>query len=235
MNVEIVREFIQSNFQPLMLSVAGLSCGAGIALLTTLRNRRRDVERTDGWNLLPSRITDWCDGSRGSLRSFQITPGCEENLLRTLAYACKNDPERRLHVDFSEGLFNFRHVLSSLSHLCLEGVSSDRSMLVPDAELPTMTFERVRDCLVRGFTIDGGVYCSKSELTMRDCVLHSGRGCAGIEATDGSMVTFSGTIAPQSGGVAIRAGGRSCVILQPPYSIDENDTVLIDRGSKIIF
>nr|HPO10914.1 hypothetical protein [bacterium] len=191
MNPEIVREFVQTNFQPLMLSVAGLSCGAGIALLTTLRHRRKDVERTDGWNLLPSRITDWCDGNRISLKSFQVTPGREENLLKTLAYACKNDPERPLHVDFSEGLFNFRHALSSLSHLRLEGASADRSILVPDADLPAVTFERVRDCLVRGFTIEGGVYCSKSELTVRDCVVHPGRDCAGIEATNGSMVTFS--------------------------------------------
>ncbi|MFH1743526.1 MAG: hypothetical protein ABIH23_31360 [bacterium] len=234
MNPEILRQFVTAHFEPLMLAVAGLSCGASAIFWTTYYRHRKDNVQTDGWNLLPTGIGDWRQEKVVSGESLQVAPGREVNLLKTLMYARKNDPDRTLQVEFSDGLFHFDRALESMDHLRLMGVSHEMSILSGNLDNSALTFDRVQDCLVRGFTIDGGVCCSRTDLTMCDCVIQNGHGRAAIEVTDGSKVTFSGKIDSQRGGVAIRAAGRSCVILQPPYSISDDDCILVDPGSTIV-
>ncbi len=82
--------------------------------------------------------------------------------------------------------------------------------------------------------LDGGVQCRESELHVRDCEVVAHKSVAGIDATDGSVVTFSGRIVTQPGGVAIRARSGSRVILEAPFEIRPQDTIVLEPGSEIV-
>jgi hypothetical protein len=147
----------------------------------------------------------------------------------------RSDPERPVRVEFSEGDFRLPTPLKLLEHLRLEGISVGTSVLRSASSVPGLRFECVRDCLVKGFTIQGGFRCSQGDVTIRDCIVQNGESQAGIEATEGATVTFSGTIVPRHGGVAIRAAGKSRVILERPYQIDDDDRVFLEPGCEIVF
>ncbi len=235
MNAEILKQFLGSHLEMLMLSVAAVSCLVTFAFWTTLYRRRKDMVASDAWTLLPDGIGSSKGRKKLSDSILQALPGSEGNLLKTLLYTRKNDPDRPLRVEFPEGKFHFDESLRSLDCLRFEGASSSQSVLTPSNGGPALSFENVEDCMIRGFTLQGGVRCSDSDLTIHDCVVENQNGHAGIEATEGSTVTFSGTISSSGGGIAIRASGRSRVVLQSPFAVHEDDRILMEPGCQVVF
>ncbi len=235
MNPEILRQFVGSHFQMLMLAVIGVSCLVTVAFWTTLYRRRGDEVPSEAWSLLPDGIRNGKDRRRLSDSILRVLPGTEPNLLKTLVYARKNDPDRPLRVEFPEGVFHFDQSLRSLDRLRFEGTSDGRSILRPTVGEPALRFENVDDCMIRGFTIQGEIRCTESDLTIHDCVVENKNGGAGIEAAEGSTVTFSGTISSAGGRIAIRASGNSRVILQSPFAIHDDDRILMEPGCQVVF
>ncbi len=166
--------------------------------------------------------------------TIQVTSGEEFTLMEVIKQERGRYPRRPLRVEFPQGDFNLAGPFRSVDNLSIEGLSSDLSLLRSSSEVPGLGFECAQNCKVSGFTIHGGVRCSQGNIIIQNCVLQNGDGCVGVEATNNSTVIFSGVIVSRHGGIAIRAAGRSRIILQEPYEIDDNDWVFLEPGCEIV-
>lgn len=139
-----------------------------------------------------------------------------------------------LNVSINKGDYKIDQELTFSQAFRLLGASVTESRIQTLGDYPAIRINDTKDCVVANLRIEGAIQCSNSELVIENCQIIAKNNGICIEAFDGSIVTFSGIMRGE-GGIAIRAKGKSKVILKPPYAVSSDDYIIIDPQSEIQF
>ncbi len=165
-------------------------------------------------------------------RTETLPPDHELSIQDLVDRARRENPNLPLNIILGSGSYTMDEELKVSTPVHLHGASVDKTRIVANGDHPAITIQNTKDCSLTNVCVEGAIQCTHGELTLKNCHIVAKEDGICIEAHDGSVVTFSGTISGE-GGIAIRAKGESKVILQPPYAVAGEDFIVVDPKSQI--
>lgn len=142
------------------------------------------------------------------------------------------NPGQPINLELEDSSYTLEESLTFNSQFHLKGKGQKNTQLISIGNQPAIQINDAKNCSIEGVHIKGAVRCSNGEVLVENCHIDANDEGVCIEAYDGSVVTFSGTVSSE-GGIAIHAKGDSKVILKPPYTVSPDDYIVVDPRSRV--
>ncbi len=159
-------------------------------------------------------------------------PETPQNLQDFINKQQSENPGQPIKLDLGQSSYTLDEGLKFNSPFHIKGKGQKNTRIISKGNQPAIQIRDAKNCSIEGVHIKGAVQCSNGEVLVENCHIDANDEGVCIEAYDGSVVTFSGTVS-SDGGVAIHAKGDSKVILKPPYTVSPDDYVVIDPRSRV--
>ena len=178
------------------------------------------------WLIKTKRVQKWV------YPAPEIELDASKPLRQAVEEALAKNPDAPLNLVLDGATYSADEGLKFNSSFSLKGQGADQTRIVSANNQSAIKVENAKNCSIEGVRIQGSIQCQNGELLMENCHIDANQDGVCIEAFDGSVVTFSGTINTE-GGIAIHARGESTIILKPPYRISPDDYIVVDPKSKL--
>jgi hypothetical protein len=160
------------------------------------------------------------------------SPPSSQNLQDLINEQMVQNPGEPVNLKLENSSYTLDESLQFNSTFHLKGNGQNNTQIISHGNQPAIQVKDAKNCSIQGVRIKGAVQCRNGEVLVENCHIDANDEGVCIEAYDGSVVTFSGTVSSE-GGIAIHAKGDSKVILKPPYTVSPDDYVVVDPRSKV--
>lgn len=161
-----------------------------------------------------------------------VSPPSPQNLQDQINEQLAKNPGEPVNLNLENSSYTIDESLKFNTQFNLKGKGQNNTQIISNGNQPAIQVKDAKNCSIEGVRIKGAVQCSNGEVLVENCHIDANDEGVCIEAYDGSIVTFSGTVSSE-GGIAIHAKGDSKVILKPPYTVSPDDYVVVDPRSKV--
>lgn len=161
-----------------------------------------------------------------------VSPPSPQNLQDIINEQLAKNPGEPVNLNLENSSYTLDESLKFNTQFNLKGKGQNKTQIISNGNNPAIQVKDAKNCSIEGVRIKGAVQCSNGEVLVENCHIDANDEGVCIEAYDGSIVTFSGTVSSE-GGIAIHAKGDSKVILKPPYTVSPDDYVVVDPRSKV--
>lgn len=155
-----------------------------------------------------------------------------QNLQELINRQQEQNPGQPIDLELEDSSYTLEESLQFNSSFHLRGKGQKNTQIISNGNQPAIQVTDAKNCSIEGVHIKGAVRCSNGEVLVENCHIDANEEGVCIEAYDGSVVTFSGTVSSE-GGIAIHAKGDSKVILKPPYTVSADDYIVVDPRSRV--